>query len=187
MSSPTGPNVPTTPVPVRTSRRWGVPMALVGGAAAVALLGGAALAGDGSVTTGAMQIVRGEHAGEHLEPSSDRAMLMRHRSEVDPEAHGERISELAQGLGVDAEELTDMLKAFRADREAMREELAELEPSARREAMRAFADARRAALAGILGVDADVLDELRSEAGHGHSGHDQAGPQRGRMGPHGRG
>jgi hypothetical protein len=185
MSTATGPTIPTTPTttePSRTSRRWAVPVAFVGGAAAVALLGAAALASGAEAPVTAMQMVRGE---QHGHGPAD-AARMQHRAEVDPELRGQHIAELAQRLGVDAEELTATLEAFRADRADMREELAGLEPAERREAMRTLAEARRTALAEILGVDVDVLAELHGEAGHGQGG-PQAGRMGGRMGPHARG
>ena len=113
-------------------------------------------------------------------------MRMQGRSEVDPAMRGQHIADLAQRLGVDADELTATLEALRADRavdhEAMREQMAELEPAERRDAMRAFAAERRVTMAAALGVDVEVLEELHAEAGHG-----ARGPQAGRMGPHARG
>jgi hypothetical protein len=185
------PIIPTGPT--RTTRHWGIPLAFAGGAAAVALAGAAAFAGQTAAVADPL-MVRAEHAGhaEHAERGPDRAMRMQARGEVDPAVRGQHIADLAQRLGVDVDELTAAIEAFRADRavdhEALREQLAELEPTERRDAMRAFADERRAALAAALGVDAEVLAELHAETRDG-SGHERGprGPQAGRMGPHARG
>jgi len=176
-----------TPEPSRISRRWAIPMAFVGGAAAVALAGGAVLASTDTASTAQLQMVRGEH-GEHGERGPDQAMRMQRMAEVDPEMRGQHVAELAQRLGVDVEELTATLETFRAERTSLHDELAALAPAERREAMREFADTRRAALAAVLGVDADVLAELHAEihgeAGHGQAGRGPRGPQGGRMGTH---
>jgi hypothetical protein len=177
-TSPTGATSPT--------RRWGIPLAFAGGAVAVALAGTAAFAGQTAAAADRL-MVRAEHA-EHAGHGPDRAMRMQARAEVDPAARGQHIADLAQRLGVDADELTATIEAFKADHEALREQLAELEPTERRDAMRAFADERRAAMAAALGVDVEVLAELHAETrdGAGHE-HGPRGPQAGRMGPHARG
>jgi hypothetical protein len=177
-----------------TTRRWGIPLAFAGGAAAVALAASAAIAGQTAASAEAL-MVRAEHA-EHAGHGPDRAMRMQALAEVAPAVRGRQIAELAQRLGVDADELTATIEAFRADRavdhEALREQLAQLEPTERRDVMRAFADERRIAMAAALGVDVDVLTELHAEIraeireGAGHE-HGPRGPQAGRMGPHARG
>ncbi len=173
-----------------TPRRWGLPLAFIGGAAAVALAGAAAFAGQAAASAAPLQ-TRGEHVGsfEHGHEHGHghgREMRMQAHADVDPAVRGERIAELAQRLGVDADELSATLEAFHAERavdhEAMREMLAGLEPTERRDAMRAFADERRALMAEVLGVDREVLAELHAETGHG-----PRGPQGGRMGPQSRG
>jgi len=191
MTTPTNPTE-TGSETGRATRRWGIPLAFAGGAAAVALLGAAAVAAQ-STASAAPLMVRGDHAqhaehrAEHgAEHGADHAMRMQARSGLDPAVHGQHVAELAQRLGVDVDELTATLEAFRADRAvdhaALRAQLAELDPTERADAMRAFADERRAAMAAVLGVDLDVLAELHDELGHG-----QRGPQGGRMGPHARG
>ncbi len=181
-TSPTGATSPT--------RRWGIPLAFAGGAVAVALAGTAAFAGQTAAAADPL-MVRAEHA-EHAGHGPDRAMRMQARAEVDPAVRGQHIADLAQRLGVDVDELTATIEAFKADRavdhEALREQLAELEPTERRDAMRAFAAERRAAMAAALGVDVEVLAELHAETrdGAGHQ-HGPRGPQAGRMGPHARG
>jgi len=194
MTTPITPTTPTSPTgPTRASRRWGIPLAFAGGAAAVALAGAAAFAGQTAAAADPLT-VRGEHA-EHAGHGPDRAMRMQARAEVDPAVRGQHVAELAQRLGVDVDELTATIEAFHADRavdhEALREQLAELDPTERRDAMRAFADERRAAMAAALGVDVEVLAELhaatREGAGHEHGSRGPRGPQAGGMGPHARG
>ena len=130
-----------------------------------------------------MQMVRGEQAGHgDADAMSAGAMRVERRAEMDPEVRGQRIAELAQRLGVDVDELTAALESSRADRAAMRDTFAGMKPAERREAMRAFAEAQRSALADALGVDPDILAELHMEAGRG-----PRGPQSGRMGPQARG
>jgi len=169
MSTPTSPTSPTSPTgatgatgATRTTRRWSIPLAFAGGAAAVALAGAAAFAGQTAAAADPL-MVRGEHA-EHAGHGPDRAMRMQARAEVDPAVRGQHIADLAQRLGVDVDELTAAIEVFQADRavdhEALREQLAELEPTERRDAMRAFADERRAALAAALG--AEVAADLRA-------------------------
>jgi hypothetical protein len=185
-----------TPARPATMRRWTVPLAFVGGAAAVALVGAVALASSGMAPSTAMAMARSEypaHAGQagHADRVADGVMPMQRRSDMDPAMRDERnaerraghISELAGLLGVDVDELTATLEGFRADhaatRESMRAELAELDPAERREAMLRMSDERRAALAGVLGVDAAVLAELHEQLGHGP----QDGRMRGSTGP----
>jgi hypothetical protein len=191
MTTPITPTTPTVPTgSARTTRRWGIPLAFAGGAAAVALAGAAAFAGQTAAAADPL-MVRGEHA-EHAGHGPDRAMRMQARAEVDPAVRGQHVADLAQRLGVDVDELTATIEAFRADRavdhEALREQLAELEPTERRDAMRAFAAERRAAMAAALGVDVEVLAELHAETRDG-AGHERGprGPQAARMGPHARG
>ena len=169
-------STPHTTTPAPRNRRWALPLAFVGGATAVVLLGGAALAGTNAAVAEPL-MMRDEMRGE---------MRMQHGADGDMAMRGEHIAGLAQQLGVDADELTATLEAFHAERavdgEALRDMLAGLEPEERRDAMRAFADERRAAVAELLGVDAEVLAELHEATGHG-----PRGPQMGRMGPHARG
>jgi len=203
MTSQTDPTADHTPEPsdaaepARTSRRWAVPIAFVGGAAAVALLGGAALASSDTAPT-TMQMVRGEHApgAAHAERDgrmsgdAGSAMRMQRRSEVDPEVRGQRIAEHAQRLGVDVEALTAAMEAARTEHAAARDELSGLEPAERREAMALLAEARRSTLAQTLGVDAGVLAELHAEgrrAGHGSQGDGMGDRMGGRGAAHGRG
>jgi len=190
MENPTTPNTPgpETIAVARAPRRWSVPLAFVGGAAALALAGFALVTSSGAASATEALMVRGEHA-QHAEHGSDGALRMQARGEVDPAVRGQHIAELAQRLGVDADELTATLETFHADRavdrEAMQERLAGLEPAERRDAMRAFAAERRAALAGVLGVDVNVLAELHAEL-HDGDRNGPRGPQGGRMGPHAR-
>jgi len=190
MTTPTNPTE-TGSETGRATRRWGIPLAFAGGAAAVALLGATAVAAQSTASAAPLMVRRdhAQHAEHRAEHGADHAMRMQARSGLDPAIHGQHVAELAQRLGVDVDELTATLEAFRADRavdhEALRAqlaELAELDPTERADAMRAFADERRAAMAAVLGVDLDVLAELHDELGHG-----QRGPQGGRMGPHARG
>jgi hypothetical protein len=157
-------------------RRWAVPLAFVGGAAAVALVGGLALAGAQKGEPTAMAMVRAErqiHAvnadAGHRGP--DQAMQMQRRSAMDPALRDEHLSELAALAGMDVDELSATLEAFRSEqsseREAMRDELADLDPDERRERMLETRGSMRAALAEELGIDPAELAELHAGAEHG--------------------
>ena len=109
----------------------------------------------------------------------------------DPQMRAEHLAEHSETLGVDADELAELMAALRGDLEAqraeMREGMAELGRDERRAAMSAQAEQRRGlmaeALAG-LGVDPDVLAQLHEDKEHGErsqrherGAHRMAGPR----------
>jgi hypothetical protein len=79
----------------RPRRRWAVPVAFAGGAAAVALVGSLALAASDMGRTTDVAMVRAEHLGHvgHDDGRMDRAMRMQHRAEIDPAMRDERRGE----------------------------------------------------------------------------------------------
>jgi len=156
-------------------RRLAVPLAFVGGAAAVALIGAAVLSGPERDATTAMSMVRAErpahagHAGdgrhgtEHgTAHGTAHGTQMQRRSAMDPAVRDEHLSELAALAGTDVDELRVTLEALRAehmpDREAM-----------------------RAAMSEALGIDAADLAELHDGAGHGQRAERMEERMEGRM------
>ncbi len=101
----------------------------------------------------------------------DQAMQMQRRSAMDPALRDEHLSELAELTGMDVDELSATLEAFRSEqsseREALRDELATLDPDERRERMLEMSGSMQAALAEELGIDAAELAELHAGSEHG--------------------
>jgi hypothetical protein len=134
----------------------------------------------------------GAVAEESASPAPMQERAHRH-AEVAPEMRAEHLAELAEEFGVDADALVAALAAVRAEldveRESLRGELADLDRDERRDAMMAFAEARRGAMAAALaelGVDPDALAEHR--AGHERPDRERGPQMRGQhrmAGPHG--
>lgn len=172
--------------PPTTARRR--PIALAVGITAVAVaLAGAAFVSMPSTATAEdaahMPRMQGHDAGQMR--GAERMQRPHHDAPAQRAAH---IEELAVELGVDAAVLGATMEALHADmdveRDAMRATLMELEPAARQAAMRAFADERRAVMAGALeglGVDPAALAALQAEhrAEHGPEHGPEHGAQRG--------
>lgn len=195
---------------ISTTGSRGAAPVLVAGLAA-ALLAAAAIVGTGGGAV-AEEAERPYGPGEGVHTPSDamrgeamRGMAqdrMAHRADRGEHREhamdAEHLADLAQRLGVDAEELAALKGTLHGDvtaeRGAMRDELAGLDPDERRAAMQARAEERREAMAEALaglGVDADVLAEHLAEhrgehAQHGdherHGGEDRPGPRMMRQG-----
>ncbi len=188
-----------------TGSRGAAP-ALVAGLAA-ALLATAAIVGTGGGAV-AEEAERPHTAGEGVHAPSDgmrgegmRGMAQERMAQrADRGAHrehamdAEHLADLADQLGVDADELAALKETLRSesatDRDAMRDELADLDRDERRAAMQARAEERREAMADALaelGVDPAALAEHRAEhAQRGeherHAGEDRPGPRTMRQG-----
>jgi len=162
------------------------PMIVVAGAAALALSGVALLG------------VQGDAAAEETGMSGPMADGPRHlraqqHAHVDQQDRAAHLVDLAERIGVDPEAFSEAMAELRAgsdaERDAMREQMAELDADERRDAMVAFAESRRAMMADALaelGVDPDVLAEHR--AGHDRPDRERGPQMRGQhrmAGPHG--
>jgi len=175
--------MPSVPATSASRRR---PFAIAAGATALALAGAALVSLPSSAVADDANAMPRMHAQapDHMRP----AERMQHRGEGDPAERAAHMAELAGQLGVDADALVATMEALRADLDVDRAALMELEPEARRDAMRAFADERREIMTAALeelGVDPAVLAEHRAEHGaeremqHGAG----RGPQQHRGGP----
>ena len=161
-----------------------VPAMLLAGVAAFALAVAVLLSAPGGATAEEAQSDVPAPAG----PMQERA----HRhADQDPQVRAEHLAELAETLGVDADELADVMAALRTDLDAqraqMREDMAGLDRDERRAAMSAQAEQRRGLMAEALvelGVDPALLAEHHAENEHGerpqrqqHGAHRMAGPR----------
>ena len=161
-----------------------VPAVLLAALAASALAAALLLAAPGGATAEEAQSDVPAPAG----PMQERA----HRhADQDPQVRAEHLAELAGTLGVDADELADVMAALRTDLDAqraqMREDMAGLDRDERRAAMSAQAEQRRGLMAEALvelGVDPALLAEHHAENEHGeraqrqqHGAHRMAGPR----------
>jgi hypothetical protein len=144
-------------------------MIVVAAAAALAL-GGVALLG-----------VQGDAAAE--EPDAPHGPMTHERGQDHAHRHApgaqsmrtEHLADLAGRLGIDPDAFVEAMSVVRAEfaleRDAMRAQMAELDPAERREAMQAFAAERQAQMADALaelGVDPATLAEHRAEHREGH-------------------
>lgn len=180
---------PESSRPVTTARRRPIALAVGSTALALALVGAASVGMPSTATAedaAQMAYMQAQDAGQMR--GAERMQRPDHGA---PAQRAARIDALAVELGIDAAVLSATLEALRADmdaeRDAMRATLMALEPAARREAMRAFADERRAVMASALeglGVDPAVLAALQAErrAEHGAQRGGQRGPQQYRGG-----
>ena len=144
-----------------------VPAMLLAALAASALAAALLLVAPGGATAEEAPTVGPAPAG----PMHERA----HRhADQDPQMRAEHLADLAETLGVDADELADVMAALRADLDAqraqMREDMAGLDRDERRAAMSAQAEQRRGLMAEALaelGVDPALLAEHHAENEHG--------------------
>ena len=201
--TPNTPNSQDTPdVPASGATRggrtrpWGR-YALIAGVSAIALVG-ASFAG--AAIAGGARVVAMASGGDHsmLAPRAfadgrgavrpvdlaqrgggmvDRAHRERFGA-ADPAQREERLAALAEELGIDADALLAAVEDLHAEldveRDALRDELADLEPADRRARMLELADARREALTALLvelGADpVDVEAALDARDAEAHDG-----------------
>ena len=162
-----------------------VPTMLLAAVAALALGAAVLLSAPGGATAEEAPTVGPTPAG----PVHERA---HGHADREPQMRTEHLAEHAETLGVDADELADVMAALRGDLEAqrgqMREDMRGLDRDERRTAMSEQAEQRRGLMADALaelGVDPGVLAELHADGEHGeHAQRQQRGAHR-TAGPHG--
>jgi hypothetical protein len=155
---------PTTPT-ITVRRR---PLALAVGITTLALAGAALISLPDSAV--AQDEVDAPRMQAHTVHQMRGAEGMQHRNRIDPAERAARMAEMAEQFGVDPVALSATMEALRADmgveRDVMRDALMQLEPEARREAMREFSEERRTAMIAALealGVDPDVFAQHQAE------------------------
>jgi hypothetical protein len=171
----------TSPEPIRPTTTRRRPLAIAVGVTTLALAGAVLV---NLPSTAAVEMTgAGPMLAAHETGQMGTAERMQRRGQVDPVERAARMAEMAERFGVDADELTAALDAMRADlaaeRAAAREALMELEPGARRTAMREFAHRRREAMAAVLetlGVDPAALAQHRAEHGADRGPQHRGGP-----------
>jgi hypothetical protein len=105
------------------------------------------------------------------------------------EQRAERLADLASELGLEADAVIAAVDGLHteldAERDALREELADATVEERREAMQAFAEERRARMRELLiglGADAEAVDAVLAEHAAEHGPMSRRGPRAGHSG-----
>jgi len=173
-------------------------LTVVAGVAALAVAAAALVGITGDAVAEESDAPRAEMArAEMARAEMTRARMGEGRMAHGTEARAEHLAELAEQVGIDPDALRAAMEAVRADleaeREALHETLADLDSDARRDAMQAFAEGRRAAMVDALvelGIDPEVLAQHRADAAHERPERER-GPRHQRSehrmaGPHGR-